>query len=472
MNAKNVLAFAAETGAKFVSVRFTDLPGSWHHLTYPIGQLTEDSFEEGFGFDASSLRGWAAINESDMLLIPDASRVWLDPFTDEVTMCLIANVVDPITKEGYGLDPRSVAVRAESYLKFTGLADTVYFGPEAEFFIFDEVTYHNNQQSAGFSVNSEEAHWNSGRTGDGVMNAGFHIRPKEGYVPVAPLDTLIDIRNMISLTLAEVGIDVECHHHEVATAGQCEIDFRFSNLLHTADNVMLFKNIVKNTAVAYGKTATFMPKPLYGDNGSGMHCHQSLWKDGNPLFGGDQYAGLSEMAKFYIGGLLKHAPALVAFAAPTTNSYKRLVPGFEAPVNLAYSARNRSAAVRIPMFSQSPKAKRLEFRPPDPSCNPYITFAALLMAGLDGIQNRIDPGEPLDKDIYDLPPEELANVPSLPGSLDEALTALENDHEFLLKGDVFSTEMIEKWIMYKREKEITPLRLRPHPLEFSMYYDV
>ena len=472
MNAKNVLAFAADRGAKFVSVRFTDLPGSWHHLTYPIAQLTEDSFEEGFGFDASSLRGWAAINESDMLLIPDASRFWLDPFTDEVTMCLIANVVDPITKEGYGLDPRSVAVRAESYLKFTGIADTVYFGPEAEFFIFDEVSYHNSQQSAGFSLDSEEGHWNSGRSGDGMMNTGFHIRPKEGYVPVAPLDTLIDIRNMISLTLGEVGIDVECHHHEVATAGQCEIDFRFSNLLHTADNVMLFKNVVKNTAVAFGKTATFMPKPLYGDNGSGMHCHQSLWKDGNPLFGGDQYAGLSEMAKFYIGGLLKHAPALVAFAAPTTNSYKRLVPGFEAPVNLAYSARNRSAAVRIPMFSQSPKAKRLEFRPPDPSCNPYITFAALLMAGLDGIQNRIDPGEPLDKDIYDLPPEELANVPSLPGSLDEALKALEADHDFLLKGDVFTTSMIERWISYKREKEITPLRLRPHPLEFSMYFDI
>jgi glutamine synthetase len=472
MNAKNVLTFAADKGAKFVSVRFTDLPGSWHHLTYPISQLTEDSFEEGFGFDASSLRGWAAINESDMLLIPDPSRFWLDPFTDEVTMCLIANVVDPITKEGYGLDPRSVAVRAESYLKFTGVADTVYFGPEAEFFVFDEVTYHNNQQSAGFSVNSEEAHWNSGRTDADMVNAGFHIRAKEGYVPVAPLDTLIDIRNMISLTLADVGIDVECHHHEVATAGQCEIDFRFSNLLHTADNVMLFKNIVKNTAVAFGKTATFMPKPLYGDNGSGMHCHQSLWKDGNPLFGGDQYAGLSEMAKFYIGGLLKHAPALVAFAAPTTNSYKRLVPGFEAPVNLAYSARNRSAAVRIPMFSQSPKAKRLEFRPPDPSCNPYIAFAAMLMAGLDGVQNRIDPGEPLDKDIYDLPPEELANVPSLPGSLDEALKALEADHDFLLKGDVFTTTMIDRWISYKREKEITPLRLRPHPLEFAMYYDI
>src|SRR5687768_2150362 len=294
MNAKNVMTYAADQGAKFISVRFTDLPGSWHHLTYPISQLTEDSFEEGFGFDASSLRGWAAINESDMLLIPDPSRFWVDPFADETTMCLIANVVDPITKEGYGLDPRSVAVRAESYLKFTGVADTVYFGPEAEFFVFDEVSYHNNPQSAGFSLDSEEAHWNSGRSGsgDGNINAGFHIRPKEGYVPVAPLDTLIDIRNSISLTLADVGIDVECHHHEVATAGQCEIDFRFSNLLHTADNVMLFKNVVKNTAVAHGKTATFMPKPLYGDNGSGMHCHQSLWKDGNQLFGGDQYAGL------------------------------------------------------------------------------------------------------------------------------------------------------------------------------------
>lgn len=473
MNAKHVLNYAADQEARFVSVRFTDLPGAWHHLTYPIDQLTEDSFEEGFGFDASSLRGWAAINESDMLLVPDPSRCWVDPFAEETTICLIANVVDPITKEGYGLDPRSVAVRAESYLKFTGIADTAFFGPEAEFFVFDETTFHNDQNSAGYSINSEEGHWNSGRKGgDDFPNNGFHIRPKEGYVPVAPLDTLIDLRNTISSVLSSVGINVECHHHEVATAGQCEIDFRFSNLLHTADNVLLFKYIVKNTAYSQGKTATFMPKPLYGDNGSGMHCHQSLWKDGNPLFGGDQYAGLSEMAKFYIGGLLKHAPALVAFAAPTTNSYKRLVPGFEAPVNLAYSARNRSAAVRIPMFSQSPKAKRLEFRPPDPSCNPYLTFAALLMAGLDGVQNRIDPGEPLEKDIYDLPPEELANVPSLPGSLDEALTALENDYEFLLKGDVFTKSMIDRWISYKREKEITPLRLRPHPLEFSMYYDV
>ena len=473
MNAKHVLDYAAEQSAKFVSIRFTDLPGSWHHLTYPIHQLTEDSFEEGFGFDASSLRGWAAINESDMLLVPDAARCWVDPFAEETTVCLLASVVDPMTKEGYGLDPRSVAVRAESYLKFTGLADTIYVGPEAEFFVFDEVHYHNNQNSAGFTVESEEGHWNSGRNGtDSMPNNGYHIRPKEGYVPVAPLDSLIDLRNAISLVLADVGIHVECHHHEVATAGQCEIDFRFSNLLHTADNLMLFKYVVKNTAHAHGKTATFMPKPLYGDNGSGMHVHQSLWKDGNPLFGGDGYAGLSEMAKFYIGGLLKHAPALVAFAAPTTNSYKRLVPGFEAPVNLAYSARNRSAAVRIPMFSQSPKAKRVEFRPPDPACNPYVTFAALMMAGLDGVQNRIDPGEPLDKDIYDLSPEELKDVPSLPGTLDEALVALENDYEFLLKGDVFSKEMIDRWISYKREKEIQPLRLRPHPMEFGMYYDV
>ena len=473
MNAKNVLHFATDQEARFVSVRFTDLIGSWHHLTFPIDMLTADSFEEGFGFDASSLRGWAAIHESDMLLVPDPSRFWIDPFTEHTTLCLIANAVDPITKEGYWLDPRSVAQRAENYLRFTGIADTINVGPEAEFFVFDEARFHNQQHSAGYYVNSDEGHWNTGREGDEYSsNTGYHIRAKEGYVPVAPLDSLIDIRNSISAVLAEVGIVVECHHHEVATAGQCEIDFRFSNLLHTADNLMLFKYVVKNTAHAAGKTATFMPKPVFGDNGSGMHCHQSLWKDGEPLFAGDQYAGLSEMAKFYIGGLLKHAPAIVGFAAPTTNSYKRLVPGFEAPVNLAYSARNRSAAVRIPMFSQSPKAKRLEFRPPDPSCNPYLTFAALLMAGLDGIQNRIDQGEPLDKDIYDLPPEELANVPSLPGSLDEALNALENDHDFLLKGDVFSTSLIERWIRYKRENEITPLRLRPHPLEFAMYYDI
>jgi len=473
MNAKNIISYATDQEARFVSVRFTDLVGAWNHLTFPIEQLTEDTFEDGFGFDGSSLRGWAAINESDMLLIPDPSRCWVDPFAEETTICLIANVVDPITKEGYGLDPRSVASRAESYLRFTGIADTVYVGPEAEFFVFDNVNFHNDQHSAGYSIDSEEGHWNTRRAGDEFNpNLGFHIRAKEGYVPVAPLDQLIDLRNTMSMILEEVGVHVECHHHEVATAGQCEIDFQFSNLLNTADNLMLFKYIVKNTAFAHGKTATFMPKPLYGDNGSGMHCHQSLWKDGQPLFAGDEYAGLSEMAKFYIGGLLKHAGSLIAFAAPTTNSYKRLVPGFEAPVNLAYSARNRSAAVRIPMFSASPKAKRLEFRPPDPSCNPYLTFAALLMAGLDGVQNRIDPGEPLDKDIYDLSPEELKDVPSLPGSLEQALNELENDHEYLLKGDVFTTELIERWIHYKRKNEVDALRLRPHPLEYSMYYDI
>ena len=473
MNAKSVLKYASEQGAKFVSTRFTDLPGSWQHLTFPISQLDEGSFEDGFGFDASSIRGWAAIHESDMLLIPDPYKVWMDPFTQEPTLCVVCNAVDPISRQGYAFDPRSVAVRAESYLKSTGIADVANFGPEAEFFVFDSVQFENEPQRAGYAINSDEGHWNSGRhANDNGPNLGHRIRPKEGYVPCAPIDTLIDIRAEISLILAECGIDVECLHHEVATAGQCEIDFRFSNLLGTADNLQIFKHVVKNTARRNGKTATFMPKPLFGDNGSGMHCHQSLWKGDKPLFAGDGYAGLSETALHYIGGLLKHAAAIVAFAAPTTNSYKRLVPGFEAPVNLAYSARNRSAAIRIPMFSTNPKLKRLEFRPPDPSCNPYIAFSAMLMAGIDGIQNRIDPGAPLDKDIYDLSPEELKDVPSLPGSLDDSLNALENDHDFLLKGDVFTPQVIDRWISYKREREIQPLRLRPHPLEFSMYYDV
>jgi len=473
MNAKSVLKYASEQGAKFVSTRFTDLPGSWQHLTFPINQMDEGSFEDGFGFDASSIRGWAAIHESDMLLIPDPYRVWMDPFTQEPTLCVVCNAVDPISRQGYAFDPRSVAVRAESYLKSTGIADVANFGPEAEFFVFDSVQFENEPQRAGYAINSDEGHWNSGRDADDKgPNLGHRIRPKEGYVPCAPIDTLIDIRSEISLILAECGIDVECLHHEVATAGQCEIDFRFSNLLGTADNLQIFKHVVKNTARRNGKTATFMPKPLFGDNGSGMHCHQSLWKGDKPLFAGDGYAGLSETALHYIGGLLKHAAAIVAFAAPTTNSYKRLVPGFEAPVNLAYSARNRSAAIRIPMFSTNPKLKRLEFRPPDPSCNPYIAFSAMLMAGIDGVQNRIDPGAPLDKDIYDLSPEELKDVPSLPGSLDDSLNALENDHDFLLKGDVFTPQIIDRWISYKREREIQPLRLRPHPLEFSMYYDV
>ena len=473
MNAKSVLKYASEHGAKFISARFTDLPGSWQHLTFPISELSEDSFEDGFGFDASSIRGWASIHESDMLLVPDASRVWMDPFAAEPTLCLVANAVDPLSRQGYAFDPRTVAIRAESYLKSTGIAEVVNFGPEAEFFVFDSVQYYNEQSEAGYSIDSDEGHWNTGRpANESGPNLGHRIRPKEGYVPVGPTDTLIDLRGEISLTLADCGIHVECHHHEVATAGQCEIDFRYSTMLGTADNLQIFKYVVKNTARAHGKTATFMPKPLFGDNGSGMHCHQSLWKGDKPLFAGDGYAGLSETALHYIGGLLKHAPAIVAFAAPTTNSYKRLVPGFEAPVNLAYSARNRSAAIRIPMFSTNPKLKRLEFRPPDPSCNPYLAFSAMLMAGLDGIQNRIDPGEPLDKDIYDLSPEELKDVPSLPGSLDASLTALENDYEFLLKGDVFTQRMIDRWIEYKREREIQPLRLRPHPLEFAMYYDV
>jgi glutamine synthetase len=471
MSVGDVLKFAKDEQAAYVNVRFTDLVGAWHHLTFPIEELSEGSFEDGFGFDGSSLRGWASIHESDMLLVPDPSRYWIDAFMGEKTLCLIADVIDPITKEGYWLDPRGVGRRAESYLKFTGIADTVYFGPEAEFFVFNDVRFHNDAHAAGYSLDSPEAIWNTnGQNGNG--NKGYHIRNKEGYVPLPPLDTLQDFRGEIATELKKVGIQVECHHHEVATAGQCEIDFRYSTLIGTADNLQLFKYTVRNVAQKQGKGATFMPKPLCGDNGSGMHCHQSLWKGEKPLFAGDGYAGLSDIALFYIGGLLKHAAAIVAFAAPTTNSYKRLVPGFEAPVNLAYSARNRSAAIRIPMFSTSPKLKRLEFRPPDPSCNAYLAFSAMLLAGLDGIQNRIDPGTPLDKDIYDLSPEQLKDVPSLPGSLDEALNALEADHEFLLKGDVFTPQLIDRWIGYKREKEIQPLRMRPHPLEFSMYFDI
>ena len=473
-DSKTVLKYADENEAKFVSVRFTDLVGAWHHLTFPIHELSDSSFDEGFGFDASSLRGWASIHESDMLLVPDPGRFWMDPFAEEPTLCVIANAVDPITKEGYGLDPRSVAQRAENYLRFTGIADTVYFGPEAEFFVFDSVNFKNDPQGAGYNIEADEAHWASGRTSANEFqgpNLGYRVRPKEGYVPVAPTDSLVDLRSEIALTLERCGITVECHHHEVAPM-QCEIDIRYATMLGTADNLQLFKYVVRNTAYQYGKAATFMPKPIYGDNGSGMHCHQSLWKSEKPLFAGDGYAGLSDLARWYIGGLLKHAAAVVAFAAPTTNSYKRLVPGFEAPVNLAYSARNRSAAIRIPMFSQSPKLKRLEFRPPDPSCNPYLAFSAMLMAGLDGIQNRIDPGQPLDKDIYDLSPEELKDVPSLPGSLDESLAALEADHEFLLKGDVFTPQLIERWITYKRDKEINALRMRPHPLEFALYFDI
>src|SRR5918995_1673783 len=472
MNAKTVLKYASDQGAKFVSVRFTDLPGSWQHLTFPIAELGEDQFEDGFGFDASSIRGWAAIHESDMLLVPDATRFWMDPFAEQPTLCLIGSAVDPITKEGYAFDPRSVAQRAESYLKFTGLADTAFFGPEAEFFVFDSVKFHNEQHSAGFAIDSDEGHWNTGRDANEFAgsNLGYRIRPKEGYVPVPPTDSLSDLRSQISLTLAECGVTVECHHHEVATAGQCEIDFRYATLLGTADNLQIFKYVVRNTAHQYGKAATFMPKPMYGDNGSGMHCHQSLWKGEKPLFAGDGYAGLSDTARWYIGGLLKHAAAIVAFAAPTTNSYKRLVPGFEAPINLAYSARNRSAAIRVPYVS-SPKARRIEVRFPDPTANPYFAFTAMMMAGLDGIQNKIHPGDPVDKNLYDLPPEEAKKVPNVCSSLDMALAELDRDREFLTRGGVFSNDMIDAYIALK-EEEVTIFRMTTHPVEFQMYYSL
>lgn len=469
MDPKTVLRFAVDEQVKFVDLRFTDLPGSWHHLTVPINLFDEGSFENGIGFDGSSLRGWASIHESDMLLKPDPHRFWIDPFYEEPTLCLFADIVEPTTKQGYEFDPRSVAARAETYLRSTGIADTCYFGPEAEFFVFDNVSYHNEVNSAGYCFESAEGIWNSGRAEE---NLGYRVRHKEGYVPVPPVDSLHDLRSDIVQNLQAVGIEPEMHHHEVASGGQCEIDFHYSTLLGTADNVMLFKYVVKNTAFYYGKAATFMPKPMFGDNGSGMHCHQSLWKGETPLFAGDRYAGLSDLALYYAGGILKHAPAITALAAPTTNSFKRLVPGYEAPVNLAYSRRNRSAAIRIPMYSPAAALRRMEVRFPDPSCNPYLAFSAMMMAGLDGIQGRIDPGEPLDKDIYDMSPEELKDVPTLPATLDRALDALEADHGFLLKGGVFTERLIERWITYKRGKEVDPLRMRPHPLEFAMYFDV
>lgn len=461
MTPQQVLEYAREHGAKYVDIRFTDLVGQWQHMTFPIEQLKEESFEEGFGFDGSSIRGWAAIHESDMLLIPDARWYWMDPFYEEPTLCLIGDVVDPITRQGYEHDPRGVAKRAEAYMRFTGIADEAYFGPEVEFFIFDEVRYEVDGVRSGYEVRSEE--WGA---------RGYRMRGKEGYVPIPPVDQLQDVRTEIAERLRQIGIEVECHHHEVASGGQGEVDFRYGGVVETADHVMAFKYIVRQVAWRRGKVATFMPKPIFGDNGSGMHCHQSLWKGGRPLFAGEGYAGLSQEALWYVGGLLRHGPALAAFVAPTTNSYRRLVPGFEAPVNLAYSRRNRSAAVRIPMYSANPATKRLEFRPPDPSCNPYLAFAAMLMAGLDGIQQRIEPGEPLDRDIYDMSPEELRDVPKLPGSLEEALAALEQDCEFLLKGDVFTPALIERWIRYKREREVDAVRLRPHPMEFYLYLDV
>ena len=470
MTPTEVIAFAKNKGARILDLRFMDFPGLWQHLSVPIGELNEGLFSDGHGFDGSSIRGWQAINASDMLIIPDPDSARIDPFLKDSTLVMICDVVDPVTRENYSRDPRNIAKKAEAFLKASGIADVAYFGPEAEFFVFDDIRFDSTENSCYYFVDSTEGQWNTGRA-EGP-NLGYKPRYKEGYFPVPPMDSQQDIRSEMVLLMEEVGIQVETHHHEVATAGQAEIDMRFDSLVKMADKLQWYKYIIKQVARRHNKTATFMPKPLFNDNGSGMHTHQSLWKGGQPLFAGDGYSGVSQTCLHYIGGILKHAPALCAFVAPTTNSYKRLVPGFEAPVNLAYSSRNRSAAVRIPMYSPSPKAKRIEVRFPDPACNAYIAFAAMLMAGLDGVENRLDPGEPLDKDIYALSPAELSKVPSVPGSLEGALNALENDHEFLTKGDVFTQDVIETWLEYKRGKEIDPVRLRPHPYEFKLYFDI
>jgi glutamine synthetase len=470
MTPKQVLEYAKENEAKVVDLRFMDFPGVWQHFTVPLSELEESSFEDGFGFDGSSIRGWQPIHASDMLVVPDAATAKMDPFFEVPTLVLIGNIVDPITRESYTRDPRNIARKAEAYLKSTGIGDVAYFGPEAEFFIFDDIRFESSSNRAFYEIDSVEGIWNSGREEN--PNLGYKPRHKEGYFPVPPMDKFQDIRTEMLLTLEGLGIDVECQHHEVATAGQAEIDMRFKPLIQMGDQLVWFKYVLKNVAYKYNHTVTFMPKPLFQDNGTGMHTHCSIWKDGNPLFAGDKYAGVSQEALYAIGGILKHCSALCAITNPTTNSYKRLVPGFEAPVNLAYSSRNRSAAIRIPMYSASPKAKRIEFRTPDPSCNGYLAFSAILMAVIDGIENKIDPGEPLDKDIYGLPPEELADIPSAPGSLDEALAALKEDHEFLLKGDVFTKDVIEKWIEYKIENEVNEVKLRPHPHEFFLYFDI
>lgn len=470
MTPKDVIKMAQEHKAVMVNFKFLDFPGIWQHFAVPISELKEEIFEEGLGFDGSSIRGWKAIHTSDMLIIPDPTTAFIDPFMEYPTISLICNVVDPITREFYSRDPRYIAQKAEAYLKSTGIGDTAYFGPEAEFFIFDDIRFDQNSHSGYYFIDSIEGIWNSGR--DEKPNLGYKPRHKEGYFPVPPTDSLVNLRTEMVMEMIKVGIYVEREHHEVATAGQAEIDMRFDSLVRMADKLMLFKYIIKNVAKKHGKTVTFMPKPIFGDNGSGMHTHQSIWKDGKPLFAGNGYAGLSDIALYYIGGILNHAKSLAALTNPTTNSYKRLTPGFEAPVNLAYSARNRSASIRIPTYSPSPKAKRCEVRFPDPSCNGYLAFAAMLMAGLDGIQNKIHPGEPLDKDIYELGPEELANVPTMPGSLEEALNHLEEDHDYLLKGNVFTKDAIETWIDYKRKKEVDAMRLRPHPYEFFLYYDI
>jgi glutamine synthetase len=467
---REVLALAKENKTKMVDFKFVDLPGLWQHFSVPLVELSESSFEDGFGFDGSSIRGFQPIHASDMLIIPDPKTAVMDPFMTDPTLSLICNIVDPITRQAYSRDARYIAQKAESYLKSTALADTAFIGPEAEFFIFDGIKFDQSVNHGFYHIDSNEGQWNSGR--DENPNLGYKPRYKEGYFPVSPTDSQQNIRSEMALVMEQVGIHVECQHHEVATAGQAEIDMKYAPLLQMGDQLMWFKYIIKNVARRHNKTATFMPKPLFEDNGSGMHVHISLWKGDKPLFAGDRYGGLSEMAIWAIGGILKHASALCAFTNPTTNSYRRLVPGFEAPINLAYSSRNRSASVRIPMYSASPKAKRLEFRTPDPSCNGYLAFSAILMAVIDGIQRRIDPGPPLDKDIYGLTPEELKNVPKAPGSLEESLAALKNDCEFLLKGDVFTQDVLDMWVDYKTANELSPIRLRPVPYEFALYFDI
>lgn len=471
MDKKEILDLISDRKVGIVDLKFCDFPGLWQHFSLPVSAFGEELFEEGVGYDGSSIRGFQKIQESDMLLIPDAESAFLDPFTVAPTLSITCDIRDPITLQPYSRDPRYVAKKAEQHLKATGIADVSYWGPEIEFYIFDNVRFDQTYNQGFYHVDSVEGFWNSGDASR--PNLGYKPRYKEGYFPVPPMDHLQDVRSEMVQTLEQVGIPVEVHHHEVGTAGQAEIDMRFTTLTRMADQVLLYKYVVKNVALRHGKTVTMMPKPIFMDNGSGMHTHQSLWKDGVNLFFDPAGYGLtSELARHYIGGILKHARALCALIAPTTNSYRRLVPGYEAPINLAYSQRNRSACVRIPMYSPNEKAKRIEFRSPDPSCNPYYAFSAMLMAGIDGIRNRLEPPEPLDKDLYDLPPEERANVPSICGSLEEALAALQEDHEFLLAGEVFTRDVIDTWLSYKREREVDPIRLRPHPYEFALYYDV
>lgn len=471
MTPKDVIDLAREKEARVVDIRFTDIVGQTQHFSIPVTALNEEVFDNGLPFDGSSIRGFKAINESDMLLIPDPQTAYIDPFMDITTLNLTCDIEDPITREIYNRDPRQVAKKAERYLQATGIADTAYFGPEAEFYIFNDVRFDTTSHSGFYYLDSEEGIWNSGA--DEKPNLGYKIPYKRGYFPVPPNDSLQDLRTEMMMNLIDAGIEVEMHHHEVGTAGQAEIDMRFDTLLYMADKLQKYKYIVKNTAIQNGYTATFMPKPIFQDNGSGMHVHSSLWRDGQPLFYDEKgYGQLSETALHYIGGILKHAPALLAFCAPTTNSYRRLVPGYEAPINLVYSARNRSACIRIPMVSKSPKAKRVEFRAPDPSANPYFAFAAILMAGLDGIENHIVPPPPVDKDLYEMEPSEKVGIQQTPGSLEESLSALKNDHDFLMKGEVFSEDLIETYIDYKIDQELKQVALRPHPHEFALYYDI